>query len=286
MEQTNAFDCPHPPPIPEAPALDRGDREIVLLAYGYRFLTAEQIGSLTGMEAGELGVRLERLRQNRFLARLRKPVLWEEEAGPWAYALDRVGANLVAAETGVDRAEVKWSRSRNRVQSLFLQHALSVNDARVAFTLSAQQHPDHELFAWRQGRQIADRVPDPEDGTKLLPLCPDAYLCYRVGARRSHFFLEVDLGTETNRRFREKVRAYIAYRQSGRFRERYRAYAFRVLTLTTSQKRLANLRRAAEAAGGGSMFWFGTLQAAAHGSVRNTYWQIAGPLNTISHLWG
>jgi hypothetical protein len=60
-----------------------------------------------------------------------------------------------------------------------------------------------------------------------LPVRPEAYFCYRVGERRSHCFLEADLGTEANRRFRQKVSAYIAYRESGRYRERYGPYAFR-----------------------------------------------------------
>jgi hypothetical protein len=123
----------------------------------------------------------------------------------------------------------------------------------------ARGHPDHKLVIWREGLGIADRAPDPQDATKWLPVRPDGYFCYRVGERRAHFFLEVDLGTESNRCFRQKVRAYIAYRQSGRYRERYGAYAFRVLTITTSERRMANLRRATEAEGGGSMFWFTTL---------------------------
>lgn len=246
---------------------------MVLALYQYRFLTAEGICALLDLPRDVVQARLEALAAAGFLTRIRRPTLWEEPV-PDVYALEQRGANLVATELGLDRAQVKWSPSRNRVKLLFLEHTLRVNDVRIAFTLAARGYHDQKLLTWRQGQQIADRVPDPDDATKWLPVRPDGYFCYRVGERRAHFFLEVDLGTETNRRYQQKVKAYIVYRQSRMYTTRYGAYAFRVLTLTTSARRLANLLRVTKAEGGGSMFWFATFGQLHEASAIETRWLV------------
>lgn len=257
---------------------DEKSLEIVRLVYAYRFLSTQGLAALTGLPADHLQERLDTLCAGELLIRIHRPALWEETA-PDVYGLDRRGADWVASESGVDRAQIKWSRTGNHVKLLFLEHTLRVNDARIAFTLAARGHPDHKLVIWREGLGIADRAPDPQDATKWLPVRPDGYFCYRVEERRAHFFLEIDLGTESNHCFRQKVRAYIAYRQSGRYRERYGAYAFRVLTVTTSERRMANLLRTTEAEGGGSMFWFTTFGQLREVAALEPCWSLANRRN-------
>ncbi|MBM3302427.1 MAG: replication-relaxation family protein, partial [Deltaproteobacteria bacterium] len=91
------------------------------------------------------------------------------------------------------------------------------------------------------------------------------------------FFLEIDRATLENKRWREKVQAYQAYTESGKYTERYGTTSLRILTVTTGQKRLSNLKRTTEAAGGGGMFWFTTLeQAQAEQILTVPVWQVAG----------
>ncbi len=68
--------------------------------------------------------------------------------------------------------------------------------------------------------------------------------------RRAHFLLEIDRATEANRRWADKVCAYLRYSHSGRYSEKYRARSLRVLAVTTSRKRLDPLKRTTERAGG------------------------------------
>jgi hypothetical protein len=54
------------------------------------------------------------------------------------------------------------------------------------------------------------------------------------------------------------MRAYAAYVASGAYTARYGSRGLRILTVTTSPGRLANLKRIAEEAGK-SRFWFTTM---------------------------
>jgi hypothetical protein len=74
----------------------------------------------------------------------------------------------------------------------------------------------------------------------------------------AHFFLEVDQGTMSTKRWQEKVRAYIEYRTRGLSKEHYGTRNFRMLTVTTTDRRLRSLKRATEKAEGDYHFWFAT----------------------------
>ena len=94
---------------------------------------------------------------------------------------------------------------------------------------------------------------------RSVALVPDAYACLNTGPRRTRFFLEADRASETNGRWAQKVLAYLAYVRSGSYARRYHSDCLRVLTVTTSEKRLLNLLRTTHKAGGGPMFWFAHL---------------------------
>ena len=120
--------------------------------------------------------------------------------------------------------------------------------------------------------QIATAV-----GTRKVAVIPDGYFILELGERRAHFFLESDRATEANKRWGEKVQAYLEYTRSGQYAARYGARSLRVLTVTTGEKRLANLKRATEQAGGREMFWFSTVEQASEEQVLSApIWQVGG----------
>ena len=110
-----------------------------------------------------------------------------------------------------------------------------------------------------------------------MAILPDAYCVIQAGDRRAHFFVEADRGTVSGRRWKQRVRAYLAYAKGGGYSRRFRTRSLRILTITLSEKRLANLKRATEDTGGGSLFWFSThdhLQPEA--VLSQQFWQVAG----------
>jgi hypothetical protein len=118
----------------------------------------------------------------------------------------------------------------------------------------------------------------------FLPVRPDAYLKLKVGGKDVSLFLEVDLGTTPARRFGQKVQGYIAYRMSGRYQARYGRATFRVLTVTTTTRRLASLKKATEKVGGRRMFWFTTFDQITPQTVLGLVWQVAGEVREVSLL--
>jgi hypothetical protein len=90
----------------------------------------------------------------------------------------------------------------------------------------------------------------------------------------------MDMGTMTNKRFKEKVTAYIVYKTEGYYRQKFGTSSLRVLTVTTSNRRLRNLKQATEQAGGQSLFWFTTFEALSAEQITRPVWQVAGQSGT------
>jgi hypothetical protein len=192
------------------------------------------------------------------------------------YGLGRAGAALAASHLGIDRAGLTKLRRRSVVGPLFLRHSLAVNDVRLCFLRSAQAHPVHSLTTWRYDLALPDRVPWPGRPGAWLPVRPDGYLTYRTPDHRLDAFVEADLGTVTNRRWALRTQAYIAYRFSGRFHARYGVPSFRVLTVTTTRRRMANLLATTRRAGGRALFWFTTFDLLTSQLPLSPIWSAAG----------
>jgi hypothetical protein len=82
--------------------------------------------------------------------------------------------------------------------------------------------------------------------------------------------LELDRGTEDNPRFvREKVLPGLAYLRSEAYRNRFGSNSGRWLVVTTSERRVTNMRRQVEAATVGEAvpFYLTTLEQATAGNV-------------------
>jgi DNA-binding PadR family transcriptional regulator len=261
--------------------LTERDMQVILGVYAYRVLRREQLQELFFPSKNTANERLKRLYQHGFLERRWLPVEYGQGTSQAMYLLAERGVDVVAQQLGIDRASVDWRESYNRVGALFLEHLLLVNQMRIVFSLAAARDgiamdswiTEEELKARREFVQISTA-----GGTqRRVAVIPDGYFLLNFGDKRAHFFLEVDRATEANKRWAQKVQAYLAYTQSGKYTERYGTRSLRVLTVTTGEKRLANLKRATEEVGGGAMFWFTTFaQATPEQILGRAAWQVAG----------
>lgn len=261
--------------------LTERDVQLILGVYQYRVLRREQIQELFFPSKNTANERLKRLYQHGFLERRWLPVEYGQGTSQAMYLLAERGVDVVAQQLGIDRGAVDWRESYNRVGALFLEHLLLVNQVRIAFSLAAERagfsierwSTEEELKATRDFVQIT-----PAGGTqRRVAVIPDGYFLLNLGDKRAHFFLEVDRATEANKRWAQKIQAYLVYTESGKYSERYGTRSLRVLTVTTGEKRLANLKRATEEVGGGPMFWFTTFEQATSDKILGTAaWQVAG----------
>lgn len=128
-------------------------------------------------------------------------------------------------------AEARPRSSWEERSDLFIEHQLAINDVRLAFEAAA-------TF----GVQLLRWLPESNLRGRNLPIIPDAYLEWTHGKATHAAFLEADLGTESRRRWTEKLRGYFSLTLGDRFTREFGKPTFDVLVVTTSEKRLGNIR--------------------------------------------
>ena len=260
--------------------LTERDIQVILAVYDYRVLRRNQIEQLLFPSKNTANERLKRLYQHRFLERRFLAVEYGKGTSQALYLLAERGADLVASELGMDRGQINWRESHNQVGTIFLEHTLLVNQFRIDFTQAARQQ-GYRVDEWVKEEDLKAardyvHIVVASGRRRRIAVIPDGYFVLNLGDKRGHFCLEVDRATETNKRWAQKIQAYREYTQSGQYSERFGTRSLRVLTVTTSQKRLANLKRTTEQASGGRMFWFTTFeQAQPNTLLTHPIWQVA-----------
>lgn len=267
------------PTNPAPMVLTDRDKAIVRAVYEYRVLKQQQIADLFfGTEAAASRVLL-RLYHHRYLDRRLLPVVYGKS--PNLYVLDRRGADLLRAEEGLE--DLVWYPSSKDLKLEFLDHTLALNDVRIAVT-RATQDGDYELRQWRgEGQMKADYdwvdIRLPSGRSQRVSLIPDSYAVIRTPLGVAHLFWEIDRGSTTTDVFLRKILAYQRYQASGAYSARYNAKTMRVLTVTTSRRRLENLKTASEKVGADWRFLFTVADDLTRESVlaRPIWWACGSP---------
>ncbi len=246
------------------------DRDIIRAIYRYRLLSAHQVEALlfrsdkSHSKRTVCQRRLQLLYHHGFIDRLPSPIFLGEGRQPYVYALDNQGADLLAPELDIDRAEIGWQPKHNEVGTSFIQHTLAINDVHLVLTLLARaghwqftQWLDESDF---RTAAFKDKVPYRTQGVRMTRIFPDGYFRLQPPhlKQEAHFFLEVDQGTMNNKLWQDKMKAYYQFRQNGLSEQLYGTRNFRLLAVVNSQPRLANLKRATEKVGGDRYYWFTT----------------------------
>lgn len=273
----------NPPPM----RLMERDVAILKTVHDFRIMRGDQIQALFFGSQSTASYRLSRLYQHGFLDRHFLPTLGGLASSPALYTLDKRGVNVLRKALDCGPEGIRKPLSSNELSPLFLEHLLQINDVRVAVMVGTREQ-GYTLEQWIDDYQLKadyDRVViETSRGRKrTVSLIPDGYGVLQVPQGRACFFLELDRGTMTNARFRDKVLAYKAYIASGQYEKRYGTRSLRVLTVTSGPKRLANLKEAAEKVNGGRVFWFTQYEDISSQTVLTTaIWKVAGMQNSMS----
>jgi hypothetical protein len=279
--------------------LTQRDIQILETLYTARYLTTQQIQALfwRPLQGGTWGPvkacerRMRLLYTNGLVRRIEQPVKRGEGPQPYIYALDRRGADILVVERGIEPHDIDWKPKSAEENYPFLRHLLATNDVRIALTLACEGH-GVELVSWLDEKELKSEgmkdyvtITTPEGKRQQTPVIPDAAFLLRWEKKRALFFVEIDCGTVTvapsrweTRGWSRKVQAYLAYADSEAYRRRYGERRARILTVTTSQLRLAHLKATTETTGGGNQFWFTTFELATNQANLLTapIWSVAG----------
>jgi len=160
------------------------------------------------------------------------------------YALSPKGATLI----GVPCRGPRRRQNELLAADFSTLHQLAVNN--VYCNLRFGPKPPYIRFVnWVSFTEPVDRD---------RRLIPDGYVELKTPGDLDCAFLEIDLGTEELRVWKEKARQYLRFAASGEFSLRFREPRFRVLVLANSARRIKFIR-AAVAEITPKIFWFAVL---------------------------
>jgi hypothetical protein len=215
------------------------DAEIVHYVYQLRVATLDHLAALTNRSQKTLERRLPKLREKRYLKRLKpRPHKGLYVIGPESVPV-LIKGGYAAHELGKKRRrETEW-------KDLMIPHALLVASVHARMMVLSR-HGSITLDHWQHDEPgLWDTVETATDG--MLPVRPDAYFILRCAGRpaekeRSHFFLEADVGTMSHKRIELKIKAYAAYHQQQRHVAKFGINYFHVAIITQTRARAENLR--------------------------------------------
>jgi hypothetical protein len=146
------------------------------------------------------------------------------------YSLSQKGAQLV----GVPFRGIHRPQGAVLVADFFLEHQLQLNSILIA--LKFWKIPQHGVTLHRS-MTFSEPV-SPE-----LRLIPDGYIEFVSPQGIVAAFLELDLGNEGLKVWREKTRKYLDLAISGTYRRNFGRDRFRVLVIANSSRRAESLRK-------------------------------------------
>jgi len=286
--------------------LTERDLAIVDAVARHRFLSTGQLAALFfpaggGIISSQCRARLRHLVTAGHLVRLERPTLRREGRKPDLFGLTALGRDLLVAELGYAVQDIDWKPSYNTVSWAFLDHQIMLGDIFLALSQAA------ERVGWAMEEWVDDRilkkthtdlvwVDDPDGRRRNVAVVPDAYFALgyhdplTVERRLLRFFVEADRATMTvaseatgRRTWQKRIRAYQAYFESDQIISSYGTKQLRVLTVTTSQRRLESLKAATEKEGGQNRYWFTTERALRGATVlEEPIWFKAGSAEPVS----
>ena len=209
-----------------------------------------------------------------------------EGPAPYLYALDRLGAHLVAEELGIPFAAIDY-RPRPSEQNLwFMGHTLSIVSYLLTLRQACAQH-QYEVSCIGEGELRRNPEHVKLAGGERVGFVPDGYYVLTKAGAKSHLFLEMDRGTSTihaysplqRRDWKRRMAGYAAGLQNGLFTQRYGLRSMRLTVVVSSPTRLQNLLAATEEAVESyqDSFWFTTVGEITPETVLTApIWRVAG----------
>lgn len=243
--------------------LTERDIRILRLVQEYRFLTMPQLHALLSGSQRYLTERLSRLYHHGYVDRPKQQLALRIFGHRHViYALAQDGAQFLASYfENPDLLRTRWTANNQAVQAPQFVHQLMISQFRACLTLACRMRADVSLTNWETPDVSLTRYA--MDGRRVA-VKPDAYFVLTLraddGEHEAHFFLECDRGTMTHQDIQRKLAAYWRMRTERRLVADWVPHAYRVLTVSSSLERAANLVRVGKGADsrhtGSLLFYF------------------------------
>lgn len=262
--------------------------EVIESVHEHRFMTALQINDLhfpTTIIYGKRQVHsncqyhLRQLVANGYLVARKLPPSDRGGRSEHVYAVAKGGAEVLAERWGCSIADLDWDRTDQAIRRSSLPHYVASTEVRIRVEIAIRNHTTYCLKQWLSERDLQRKhkgikltITTPEGRQQQVSIEPDQFFLFTTPKPESeepsrYFrFIEVDLGTEPinasrydRSSFVRKVLSYLEFYRSGQYQRLYEAKGMVVLTITTTEQRLASMLKVTEQAGGRDRFWFATF---------------------------
>lgn len=291
------------------------DRDIAILAAvaRFRFLSSQQIVRVIPGSEHALLVRLKLLFFHQYLDRPRHQhaqlaMFFDEGNRPLVYGLARKGAQLLASLGLAVDAKLDWTLKNARATSAFLAHTLETADAVIAFDQAARaaglrliDQPELRALlpeARRNAHHPFRCTVAVRTSTTAAPVSigvvPDRMFSLVLADNTRHnFALEIDRATMDvhagkiagKSSFRRKLLSYFSAWREGLHTQAWNFRNFRILTITTSPKRIDTMLRALRDVTRGAapgLFLFTTRdRLSAHGALGDAWMNGSGEITRL-----
>jgi protein involved in plasmid replication-relaxation len=227
----------------ELPILRVIDREQAKLVAGFHSTTRANVRLLGLTRAG-------------FLKRF---FLGTAAAGRKAlYSLSAKGAELVQVPLRGPRRR----KDETLVADFFIEHQLTVNRLYCQLKFSPIPIPSVTFLAWKSFDQPI---------VEGLHLIPDGYVELATSSGPITAFVEVDLGHESLRIWKDKIRNYLQLAMSGEYGRRFARNHFRVCVIAQSERRAHSIRKVV-APLTEKLFWFASIDCVEEKGFFSSVW--------------
>lgn len=239
------------------------DSQILLTLYKHRFLSISQIQKVHFPSLQTAYRRMRILREAGYIKSFSVPNIDES-----IFLVAQKGINSVAKSLGVNTEELKWTETKAKPKDYyFMRHFLAINDFRIILKQACDNStvkllgfiPDY--YGKKTGRHgvskyIKDIICDIVSEQNEISHTPDGVFALEKNGKAALFFLEIDRGTEVvsnaNKGVLKSIRFYLSYLLEGKYQRYSKDFnvnsfkGFRSLYVTTSDRRLQNIRQASE----------------------------------------
>jgi len=175
------------------------------------------------------------------------------------YSLSEQGARVA----GVPYRSFRRTPNQGLVGDFFVTHQLALNDVYCA--LRYQKAPLVPRVEFKRWLSFQEPV---QPGLRLIP---DGYVEFQTPAETVASFVEVDLGHERLKVWKQKVENYLQLALSGTFERQFGARRFRVLVVAHTPGRMLSIRKAV-AAVTDKIFWFSNFEAIRRDGAFGSVW--------------
>lgn len=267
-------------------ALTERDKEIIRDVYRFRFLTSGQLAERFFPSKSKADRRLRLLYDHGYLDRIVRPS--ERGSSELIYVFSTKSADLLAQERGIQKSELSWKPSFNKVSPHTLEHEIDIVRFHLAIDRSIRETPGTTWSSWQSRLTLRSkpdwRLYDRQKAAKRNLQIPDAFLTIQTPKGKTGFFLEMDRGTESATVFARKLVAYEVAHSAGDVRNATGLQACRILTVATSVRRVETLMAVAQERSNRLLFWFIDDSKLQSNLLTDCLWRHAGQPGELSSI--